>query len=52
MPKEGIIFGVFSNIVLNCGSKTVSYIGLDGDIKAVKLNSRNGEISTVKMPEY
>ena len=30
MPKEGIIFGLFSNYVLYCGSKTVSYVGFEG----------------------
>ena len=30
MPKEGIIFGLFSNNVLYCGSKTVSYVGFEG----------------------
>ena len=30
MPKEGIMFGLFSNSVLYCGSKTVSYVGFDG----------------------
>ena len=30
MPKEGIIFGLFLNNVLYCGSKTVSYIGFEG----------------------
>ena len=30
MPKEGIIFGLFSNSVLYCGSKTVSYVGFEG----------------------
>ena len=29
-PKEGIIFGLFSNSVLYCGSKTVSYVGFEG----------------------
>ena len=28
MPKEGIIFGLFSNNVLNCGSKTVHTLDL------------------------
>ena len=30
MPKEGIIFGLFSNNVLYCGAKTVSYVGFEG----------------------
>ena len=30
MPKDGIIFGLFSNNVLYCGSKTVSYVGFEG----------------------
>ena len=30
MPKEGIIFGLLSNNVLYCGSKTVSYVGFEG----------------------
>ena len=30
MPKEGIIFGLFLNNVLYCGSKTVSYVGFEG----------------------
>ena len=30
MPKEGIIFGLFSNNVLYCGSKTVLYVGFEG----------------------
>ena len=30
MPKEGIIVGLFSNNVLYCGSKTVSYVGFEG----------------------
>ena len=30
MPKEGITIGLFSNNVLYCGSKTVSYVGLVG----------------------
>ena len=29
MQKEGIIFGLCSNNVLYCGSKTVSYIGFE-----------------------
>ena len=29
MPKEGTIFGLFSN-VLFCGSKIVSYLGFEG----------------------
>ena len=30
MPKKGIIFGLFSNNVLYCGSKTDSYVGFEG----------------------
>ena len=30
MLKEGIIFGLFSNNVLYCGSKIVSYVGFEG----------------------
>ena len=30
MPKVGIIFGLFSNNVFYCGSKTVSYVGFEG----------------------
>ena len=30
MPIEGIKFGSFSNNVLYCGSKTVSYVGFEG----------------------
>ena len=31
MPKEGLIFvGFFTNNVLYCGSKTLSYVGLEG----------------------
>ena len=30
MPKEGIVFDLFSNNVLYCGSKTVSYVGFEG----------------------
>ena len=30
MPKEGIIFGLFLNNVLYCGSKTVSCVGFEG----------------------
>ena len=30
MPKEGIIFGLFSNIVLYCGLKIISYVGFEG----------------------
>ena len=30
MQKEGIIFGLFVNNVLYCGSTTVSYAGFEG----------------------
>ena len=57
MPKEGIIFGLFSNNVLYCGSKTVSYVGFEGldlNLRAYCIESlrrqleRDGSLASAK----
>ena len=49
MPKEGLIFGLFSNNVLYCGSKTGSYVGFEGlDFKFKSILHRKFETSVIK----
>ena len=48
MPKEGIIFGLFSNNVLYCGSKTVSYVRFEGLDFILRILHREFETCVVK----